>query len=327
LRSFEHDSPWIHSDGQDSKSHSHVERDSGLGSPIRFQVWPRRGLITPAWAAVCGALASGGLVLVIEPLLRLALLVFLVDVIWGGLWSALVATDWATLLVRWQGWHRGSPDNVLPYATSDGPAARLARTWGHLRGWWADLLRPTLGPTLAGLALLLPLAVVIAGVLGARPLLLTLAAITLLQFVFARSGGDARPVPDPQACFEIALPWLAGHVLFASPTVPSTLLALGYALTYTGGLRMSQDRSGLARWNLGQVIGLIVLVALRQPLAAGIAGLLLLGQTVSQPGLFDAKTDEVGSDVADRFLRFAQPWLMVTMLVAAWGLRAASAGG
>jgi hypothetical protein len=327
LSSFEQDSPWIHPDDQGSKAHSHAEHGSSLGSPIRFQVWPRQGLLGPAWAAVCGALASGGLTLAIEPLLRLALLVFLVDVVWGGLWSALAATDWATPLGRWQNWHHGPPTNVVPYATPDGPAAHLAHTWSHLRSWWTDLLRPTLGPTLAGLALSLPLALVIAAVLGARPLLLTLAAITLLQFVFARSGGDARPVPAPQACFEIALPWLAGHVLFASPTAPSTLLALGYAFAYAGGLRMSQNQTGLARWNLGQVVGLIVLVAWRQPLAAGIAGLLSLGQAASQPELFDAKTGEVESTATDRFLRFAQPWLMAAMLVAAWGLQAAGAGG
>jgi hypothetical protein len=286
---------------------------------VRLQVWLRRGWLRPAWVALCGALASGGLVLTSEALLQFALLLFLVDVVWGGLWLALAGTDWATALRHWQDWDHGSPVRVLPYALPGGPAGRLAQTWGHLRTWWADLLQPTLGPTLLGLALLLPLALVVAGVLGAHSLLLTLAAITLLQFVVAWSDGDARPVPGPQALFDIVLPWLAGYALFEQPTIPSTLLALGYALTYASGLRLAQGRPGLARWNLGQVVAIIVLVASRQPVAAGGAGLFLVGQAIAQPGLFDVETEAVEPAAAARFLRFAQPWLMATMLLAAWG--------
>jgi hypothetical protein len=71
----------------------------------------------------------------------------------------------------------------------------------------------------------------------------------------------------------------------------------------------------------------MVLLAARQPLAAGVAGLLLLGHAVAQPGLFDAESDQIEPIIASRFLRFAQPWLMAAMLVAAWGARIAGAGG
>jgi hypothetical protein len=196
-----------------------------------------------------------------------------------------------------------------------------------LRSWWTDLLRPTLGPTLAGLILLLPLALVISAVLGARPLLVTLAATTLLQLTFAWSGGDARPAPGPQALFEVMMPWLASHALFDLPTPLSALLALGYALTYAGGLRLAQGWPGLSRWNLGQATTVMALVAWRQPLAAGVAGLLFLGQAIAQPGLLEIESGEVAPTAAARFLRFAQPWLMAAMLVAAWGARVASTGG
>jgi hypothetical protein len=303
------------------------ERRPDLGSPIRVWVWLRRGKLRPAWAALCGALASGGLALSTTPLLRLALLIFLVDVIWGGLWSGLAATDWATPLRRWGSWRRGQPVRFLPYTSSNATAGRLARTWGQLRNWWTELGRPVLGPTVSGLAVLLPLAVVIAGVLGARPLLATLAAITLLQFVFAWTSGSAQPVPVPQALFEIALPWLAAHALFDLPSLPSVLLALAYALSYAGGLRLVQGCSGLARWNLGQFVAVIVLVALRQPLVAGIAGLLFVGQLLFQPGLFDAETERTDPVAATGFVRVAQVWLMAIMLVAAWGVQAAATGG
>jgi hypothetical protein len=324
---LESESPTTQASGEGEENLEHTDRQPGLGSQIRFQVWLRRDLLGPTWAVLCGAVASRGLTLSIEPLLQLALLVFLVDVIWGGLWSGLAATDWATPLHRWRRWRQGNPSRFLPYTSPDGPAGRIALTWGQLRSWWEESARPILGPTLAGLGLLLPLAVVIAAVLGVRTLLITLAAVTLLQFAFAWTGGDARPLPGPQALFEITLPWLAGYALFAALTPASTLLALGYGLSYAGGLRMVQNRPGLARWNLGQVLAVVMLAALQQPVMAGIAGLLLMIQALVEPGLIDEETEHVSPDAAARFLRSMQPWFMAGMLVAAWGVRAAGVGG
>jgi hypothetical protein len=324
---LEPDNPAAHLVGQEIDSPGPGECQPDLGSPIHFRVWLRRGTLRPAWAALCGALASGSLASSTTSLLRLALLILLVDVVWGGLWAGLAATDWATSLRRWQSWRHGQPVRFLPYTSSNATAGRLARTWGHLRSWWTESGRPVLGPTVSGLVVLLPLALVIAGVLGARPLLATLAAITLLQFVFAWTGGSAQPVPGPQALFEIALPWLAAHALFDLPSLPSVLLGLAYAVSYAGGLRLVQGWPGLARWNLGQVIAVAVLVAVRQPLPAGIAGLLFVGQLIVQPGLFDADTAKIPPVASASFLRFAQLWLMVVMLVAAWGVRAAGIGG
>jgi hypothetical protein len=178
-----------------------------------------------------------------------------------------------------------------------------------------------------GLLLLLPLAFVIAGVLGARSLLVTLAAITLLQLVFISTGGDTSPLPGPQALYEVTLPWLAGHGLFEVPSPPSIAIALAFALSYAGGLRIAQGRSGLTRWNLGQIVALVVLMIMRQPLMVGVAGLLFLGQAMLQPGILETGTDDEELAVAARFLRWVQPWLMAVMLAAAWGLRNAGTGG
>jgi hypothetical protein len=198
---------------------------------------------------------------------------------------------------------------------------------GQLRCWWEELARPNLGPTLSALVLLLLLAALIAALLGVLPLLITLAAIALLQLVFALAGGNGRPFPGPQALFEITLPWLAGHALLAIPTLVSAVVALAFGVSYAGGLRMTQDRPGLARWNLGQIVAVVLLVALRQPVAAGIVGLLLLVQALVEPGLFDEETDQVNTTAAARFLRSAQPWLMAAMIVTAWGLGAVNKGG
>jgi hypothetical protein len=296
---------------------SDAEHPISLGSSIRFQVWRRRGLVRPAWAALCGALAAGGLSGSVQPWLHLALLAFLVDGIWGGLWSALIVTDWATPLRRWRDWQTGEPAHFLPYAAPDGPAGRLARTWGQLRCWWRETQILTLEPTLSGLLLLLPLALVIAGVLGARPFMATLMALALLQFSFLQTGGAPRAVPWMQALFEIALPWVAGHALFGPPTAPSLLLALAFSVTYAGGLRLAGGKSGLIHWNLGQMAAAVVLVLWHAPLAAGITGLLCIVGAIPQPGLLDPAAEEIETCATPRFLRLAQFWLLAAMLVAA----------
>jgi hypothetical protein len=70
-----------------------------------------------------------------------------------------------------------------------------------------------------------------------------------------------------------------------------------------------------AAWLLdgGQVVVIAILAALRQPLAAFAAGMLLLGQGAMQPGL-DGETDR------ERVFRRTWPWLMAAMLVAALAL-------
>ena len=306
---------------------NHFDADKqlpGFGGPVRLQVGLHRGWLRPAWAAVCGALASGELSWSSEPLFRLALLIVLVDIVWGGLWSALITTDWATPLRQWQSWKRGTPVRILPYTSPEGPAGRLAQTLGQLRSWWREVVRPPLGSTLIGLALLLPVAIVVGAVLGTLPLLATLAAISLIQLVFTWTGGDSRPTPSLQAVVVIALPWLAGHALLGNPTLVSALVAMAFTISYAGGLRLALGWSGLVRWNLGQIVAVIVLVALGESQAAGIAGVLFFSQAILQPGLFDGETDGILPGAAARFPKVAQPWLMGAMLVTAWGIAAAS---
>ncbi len=74
MNSLEQDDPATYLVGQGKGHPDHAAQRPLLGNPVRFQVWLRRGLLRPAWVALCGALASGGLALQAEPLLQLALL-------------------------------------------------------------------------------------------------------------------------------------------------------------------------------------------------------------------------------------------------------------
>jgi hypothetical protein len=167
-------------------------------------------------------------------------------------------------------------------------------------------------------------AFVVAAILGTLPLLATLAAISLAQLVFTWTGGDSRPLPSLQAVVDIGLPWLAGHALFEHPSLASTLVALAFTFSYAGGLRLALGRSGLMRWNIGQIFAVIVLIVLREPQAAAVVGLVFFSQAILQPGLFDGETDGLMPDAAMRFYRVAQPWLMTAMFAAAWGIASAS---
>jgi hypothetical protein len=112
----------------------------------------------------------------------------------------------------------------------------------------------------------------------------------------------------------------------------SVVLALAFSLAAWGGLRLA---AGL-RWSLwlldaGQVAAVVVLIALKQPVVAGLAGLLFFGQLAMQPALRYGGDNAAGADRAgtdrranlDRratVSRRTWPWLMALMLLAAVAL-------
>ena len=108
---------------------------------------------------------------------------------------------------------------------------------------------------------------------------------------------------------------MAGHMAFAELNAPSLALALAFSIAVWGALRVAEQKRG-ALWllNGGQVVGVTLLVLVGQPLAAGAAGLLLLGQVALQPSLY------LGG-IATRIFRRGWPWLMAAMLVAALAVR------
>ena len=66
-----------------------------------------RTWIGPAWAVVCGVIASNGFGWQGADWLRLALLILLADACWGSLWAAIGSTDWATPIRNWPDWQFG----------------------------------------------------------------------------------------------------------------------------------------------------------------------------------------------------------------------------
>ncbi|MEA3341285.1 MAG: hypothetical protein U9R15_15080 [Chloroflexota bacterium] len=285
--------------------HSPASRPAS-GGLIRLQarltnptVW-----LGPMWAVLCGVVASGGFGWQGGDFLRLALLILLADGGWGTLWAAIGATDWATPLRRWRNWRFGEPVSAPPYTLPNSPGDRASRWLGHLRAWRRDVLWPTCGPAISAIAVALPVTAVLGALLGPDLLLLSLAALAVMQLSLAWEGCSA--------VVALMLPWLAGHVAFGSPTLASAGLALVFTLAW-GANQQATSSWVCALGIAAQFLAMAFLLALRQPLAAGTLALLLTPQLALLPWLRRGQP-------APWYTRYARPWLMTAMLVAAWAL-------
>ena len=258
----------------------------------------------PTWAALCGIVGSDSFGGQGGDWLRLAILILLVDGGWGTLWAAIASTDWGTPLRRWRNWRFGEPVAVPPYTLPDSTGDRASRWLGQLRTWWRDVLWPACGPALSAIAVALPVTVVLAALLGPELSLLSLAALAMMQLGLTWEGCNAAVA--------VALPWLAGHVAFDSLTPSSAGLALAFTLAW-GSNRRADSVWRRALGVSAQFLAAALLVALRQPLAAGGLTLLLVPQLALLPWLRRGRA-------ASWYARHTRPWLMAAMLLAAWAL-------
>ncbi len=271
----------------------------------------------PLWATVCGAVAAAAAPPTPTGVARLLLALFLVELGWGELWLAVVETDWATPLGRWQRWkyepsHSSTSDAAnepaLPYARPGSPADRLGRWLAQLTSWGRMVLLPLAGPALGSALVGLLLSLAVSAVLGRDFLLLTLGVLASAQLVALANRGRGGAGPGTGLAFRVGLGWLAGHLAFASPTLPPAALALTFSLAVSG----AEDSPGRARralWVGGYLGALLLLVVLQRPLAVPFVAFLAL-----PPLLTDI------ADGAPGWLRRYGLWLAAAMLLSASAL-------
>ena len=284
------------------------------GGVIRLnaRLTPFATRLAPAWAAVCGAIASRSFAIGSDGWLRLGLLVLLVDAGWGTLWAALGGSDWAAPIRRWRGWPIGGRVALLPYVKEGTRGDKLSRWLGRLRAWWRQDLWPEYGGMLTSMAVALPITALLAALLGPRLVLLSLAAFAVMQLGVAFSRGPGGPSPGWDAAVMVMLPWLAGHAAFDAPTLSSV------ALAFVLGVAFASARWATAVWGyvllaFSHAAAAALLVAARQPVAATAVLLLLLPQAALASWLRRGYPPPA-------FARFARPWLIVAMAVAAIAL-------
>jgi hypothetical protein len=265
------------------------------------------------WAVLCGALASGGLRWDGEALWTLALVLLLAELGWGSLWDLVANGRWLQGLG--QGWPPQQSVAIprLPYTLPDSLAGRLFHRLGRLAAWWRETGWPAVGGALLGSLAATVLVVALSLLLPDAMRLLNAALVALVGLGLWQRARGRGPLMAG-ALVQVGLGWLAGHLAFAPMGGSSLLLAIAFALSLWGAMRLKEGRRGaLGLLDGGQVAVVAVLVMLKQPLAAFAVGMLLLGQVALQPGL---ATEED----RDRALGRSWPWLVAAMLVAALAL-------
>lgn len=270
----------------------------------------------PAWAALCGAVASGWLTLSGQNLLVLLIALFLADALWGTLWHLIAERDWFVSSANWPSQAQEASLTALPYTAPGSPSHRIFGRLGRMRTWWRAVFWPRLGSALHGPVVALPLTLILAIILGQRVIILTSAALAIMVLALIRARRHSAPPLSLRAILEMGLAWLAGHTAFGPLTSWSFLLAAFYTVAYHSWLKLA--RNSEKRWltplkvSQGAVIAL--LIYLRQPVVAGVVSLLLLPQMLLQPFLDQG-------EVELWYLRRTRPFLMAGMLLAALAVR------
>jgi len=284
-----------------------------FGPLMKLEVRVTRPLtwLGPAWAALCGAVASGWLTLTGQNLLFLLVALFLADALWGTLWHLITETDWF-VSSSWLSQAQEVNLTVLPYTAPGSPSHRL----GRRLAWWRAVFWPRLGSALPGLVVVLPLTLILAIILGQRVIILTVAALAIMVLALLRARRHSAPPPSLQAILEMGFAWLAGHTAFAPLTLWSFLLATCYTVAYHSCLTLAKDsgKHSLTLLRVSQAAVIALLIFLRQPVIAGVAGLLLLPQMLLQPFLGRG-------GVELWYLQRTRPFLMAGMLLAALAVR------
>lgn len=270
----------------------------------------------PGWAVLCGGLASGGLGFNGRTFLVLLLSLFLGDPLLGTIWreaSIIASSSNPTSLSEGSKVRLSSPPYTLP-----GSLANRLVLWAEERlSWWRFSFWPRCEASLAGLAFALPLAFVLAILLGRSVVMLIVVALILVAWESLRLHGGRGPSRLLRASYAGGVAWLVGYLAF-TPLISQVSLqrhgeATLWALIYTGVLYAFQsiDKGGRDKGvrvlNLVQIFGVAVLVLTREPILAGVAALLLLPQMLLQPVF------KRGSS----YLRRTQFFALIAMMVGA----------
>ena len=276
-----------------------------------FQIQPFWTFVG-GWSVLCGVLASNQLRWNGELLLALAIAFLLVTLAWAGLWNLATGNDWVHVLSESRSTSRAVLP-VLPFTHPHSPAGRLGRGLTVLVGWWRETFWPAAGSIAVGCLVAALLAVVLSLLLPPSLRWLNVAVAGLVALGIAQRHRGHTSLAGQSLLF-VGFAWMAGYLAFARFHWPSAALALLFSLAAWGVLRVAQGRTGWP-WLLhgGHVIVAVLLLTLKQPLAAGGVGILLLGQVISHLTL---RFGEDPRRVAQR----TWPWLAAAMLVAAWAI-------
>ncbi len=281
--------------------------ETGQFLRIQIPVRARALWLSPAWAVICGLVASQAFAWNGHDVVVAALALVIADGAWATVWWGVIGTDWQRLLTQWKALEVERPASTL--ALRGSPADRSQHGLARLRLWWQTTGREQAGTPIFSALFSIILAVLLSAVVGGPALLLTLAALALTQvaLILQLYGRSTHWVHGFVA---IGLAWTLGHAAFSEVTLLSALTAVIFSFTYAAVLDVAHTAAALRRWLLPQIVMALVLVLLQQPLAALAFGAVLIAQALLSTVMQGAA-----------FARAAQFWLMAAMLIAALGIR------
>jgi hypothetical protein len=178
--------------------------------------------------------------------------------------------------------------------------------------WWRETYWPENGRFVTSFWLGTLLALLISLFLAATMFWLTLLTIALIIV----AGQLSRELSSPQggrlqSVVQLLLPWCMGIVLWSSLWPLGLALAVCYWATYLGGLRMlGRHHRADILFFAGQAAAIVLLLGLQALPGAAIVSVLLVAQWLLK-FKFNRSAD---------FLQKAQPFLVVSAVVAGWAM-------
>lgn len=282
--------------------------------------------VGPAWAVICGAVASGALARDWQPLLMALLAVVLADPVLSTIWAVASSDDSRYAVKPTGNPGHGSLLPSLPYTVPGSAADRLreflegrlvGRRWAVFPGARESIL--TLGFASA-------VALLVGAVLGLFPLALVIAALVAGGARLWLGGSSVRLGEVLGSGVLAGVPWVLGYVVLAEPLIGeqgpgslgfALLGAAAYAGVFHGCALISSQRLALGAnvLTLFHVFIVAVLMLIRHPVHGGAVALLLLPQVMLQPLML--RLDDGGW-----YLRRVQGFAMLAMLSVALALAA-----
>ncbi len=284
-----------------------------VGRLIALDLRPTRPItfLGPAWAALCGAIAAGGLAWRSQSFLFVILSILLCDTLLGA-WRALwLHADWRAALPR----NLAQARVWLNLGRDDQPGSFLARALKPLTlrlAFARNVIWPLVDSEIIGMVIAGILAVCLAALM--TPVTLMLVGGTMgLALLEGELSAERRM--GLRALIEIAMPWLITQSVFGYFSWLSLVFALLFTLVYRAllGVVVARQEHWL-RWSFLPQLGIaLLLFAEATPVGAAIVALGLIAQVLWQTRY------RINRD-GRAYAQHVQAYVLVAMLVAGLAL-------
>lgn len=283
-----------------------------LGRLLALDLRPMRPLtlLGPAAAALCGAIASGGLNGQWRSWVVLILVILLCDVLIGAWRASWLHADWRVALPR-----NLASARVWYMLTDELPSSRVAR-WGRAITRRVMLARnviwPLMDSEIIGMLIAGLFALCLAALFNPIALALTLAALVL---ALIEGQVSERHTLGLRALIELTLPWLIAQSVFEY----FSYAALFFVLLLTGiyrallGLVYARPERWYVWNNVAHLVVALTLFASNAPVPAALVAMALLAQL-----LWQMRWRTEGA--AREYVQHIQSYVLATMVVVSLSL-------